>query len=123
LERYIEINGYENLNIEFPAEFELKLKTFDNRGFQYTDGELIIEKNGESLKLDYEGSESTASVPPGNYKLEVFKDGELVGSRKLSVYSDYRLDIITNYQPIFPLMIIIVFICLIVASFFISYLK
>ena len=123
VEREIQINNNENLNIEFLAEFEIKLKTCDSRGLQYSDAKVTIEKNGKKLILDYVDSLIIASIPPGNYKLQVYKDGDLVGSRKLAVFGDYRLDVITNHESFYPLLIIIACICSITISLFISYLK
>lgn len=106
-EQNIEISSDEKINLVFPAEFNIKVYTFNSRGTPLKDANIMIIREGN--KVQKNGSEkglSQFSLPPGNYKAEVYLDENLISERKINVISERTFNLITTEEPIFPIIII-----------------
>jgi hypothetical protein len=113
----IQLNADKEIQLEFPAEFNINLKIFDSRGLTYNDAEIIITRESKELIEHNSKSDSSFTLPPGTYKIEVLNDNDdLISSRNINVFSNKNFELITKQEPIYPLLVIIFSIILILIS-------
>ena len=114
----IELNADEERQLEFPAEFNINLKIFDSRGSTYDNADIIITRENKKLIEHNVKSDSSFTLPPGTYKIEVLNDNDdLISSRNINVFSNKNYELITIQEPIYPLLVIVFSIMLILLSF------
>ncbi|MCK5022734.1 MAG: DUF373 family protein, partial [Candidatus Aenigmarchaeota archaeon] len=123
LNKNIEISEDKELKLEFPAEYNVKLMVMDAKGMPYENIKIVVTRNNEKLETKNQGSETTILVPPGEYKVEIYNDDELIGVRNVGVYGEQKYELIRNHQPIYPMINIIVSFLVIIFSLIISYYK
>jgi len=111
------------LKIEFPAEYEINIITRDSRGINYPDSKVYISRDDKKIKLGENNNDFTDTIPPGEYKLEIYDDQELIYNKNIDVLSDAKFDVVTNYNPLFPMMIFSLCLLLIILIIIFSYLK
>ena len=107
LNQNVEISDNENIELEFPAEYDVNLKIYNSRGVTYENSKIIVSRNGDYLKIQAKESSTVITVPPGEYKVEVFNDNELISERNIGVYGTQNYDLITTDQPFFLIIVII----------------
>jgi hypothetical protein len=98
-----------SLDLIFSAQFDLKIKTVDSKGNNVVDNEVsyilyrdekkIIETDDESFKL-----------PPGYYKIEIYKNNELIGTKEFDLTNDKNIKIVTNLDSDSPFVLSILFV-------------
>ena len=62
-------------------------------------------------------------APPGDYRIIIYRDEDIVGARNITLYGDQKYTIITNHQPQYPTFILtagMFFVFLSVIIFFIK---
>jgi hypothetical protein len=121
IEKNINIPDIEKINLTFEGELTTKIKTLDARGIPIQDAHLIISRGNKEIKK--QSSLSKVLVPPGQYDVQVYFNGNLIGSRKFSIFSNRNLDLITSKEPFYPLLVTIIGILFILAGLIISYWK
>ena len=119
----IELSDNKELNLEFPAEFNVEFNVFDSFGMPHENSKIVVKRNNERQEIQNQGSESAIKIPPGEYELEVYIDNDLVEIRNIAVYGEQRYDLITKYQPNYLTILIIVSLLVIVFSSIFSYYK
>ena len=107
LNQNVEISDNENIELEFPAEYDVNLKIFDARGIPYENSKIIVSRNGDELEIQAQESRAIVTIPPGEYHVEVFYDDELINARDISVYGTQNFDLITTQQPFYLTIIMI----------------
>ncbi len=126
IEKLIEILGNEDkiVTMEFSALFNLTTIALDTRGNPINGADVKLIRNGQEIKkITNDNGRVTFSIPPGNYFVDMYLDGESIASRKVNVLSEKSYSIVTNSDPNLPLIIIItIIICLIFVGIY-SYKK
>jgi hypothetical protein len=121
IEKNIHIPDEEKLNLTFQGELSIKIKTLDARGIPIQGARLILSRGNKEIKK--QSSLSKVLLPPGQYDVQVYFNGNLIGSRKFNIFSDRNLDLITKKEPFYPLLVTISSILFILAGFIIAYWK
>ena len=111
-EKNINIPSEEQINIEFNAKYSLKTSLYDTSGNPLDKkGKTIdILRNREtiykSISLDKE-----IFLPPGNYTIYAYSDGELIGLKNIVLTNDKKTKIVTTIdsmiQKVVPVLIFI----------------
>ena len=116
------MTGDKNLNIEFPAEYQINVITRDIRGNNYTGSEVMLTRADKQFRIN-ENHQIKEMIPPGEYTLEIYDDEELVFKNDIDVLSDSKFDVVTNHDSLIPL--ISLSIIFIISAFLViySYLK
>ncbi len=123
LEQDINLDSDMELDVNFPAEFQIKIRILNSRGLPVEDAEIIISRNSKQLETRTKDSKMIFSLPPGFYHVEIYAEDKLVGAREIDVFGDRNFDFITISEPFFPVLIIIITILLVVISVVFSYVK
>jgi len=123
LTQEVKISGDQNLELQFPAEYNVKFNVSDARGEPCKDSKIIIKRNDKQLEIRSQESEARIKVPPGEYKIEVYNNNDLIGARTIGVYGEQNYDLITEQQPIYPAVVLIIGCLLIILSLALSVYK
>jgi len=115
LEKNIEIRDNDELDLVFPAEFKTHLKILDSKGNPCNNAKIILTRENKKLELKNCESETTLTIPPGIYRVEIYDNGDLISVRNIDIFSERNFDLITDYEPFFYTLILFVGICLVVA--------
>ena len=121
LKQNIEISEDKELNLKFPAEYNVKLKVMDARGKPYQNSKIIINRNNKKLEIQSKTSETIITIPPAEYQVGVYNNDELIGLRYINVYGEQKYELITKHQPIYPTIVILTSFLLIIFSFILLY--
>jgi len=124
LNQNVEIINNKNIDLDFPAEYDVNLKSYNARGMPYENSKIVISRNGEKHEIQVKDSSVVITVPPGEYQVEVFNNDELISARNIGVYGTQNYDLITTQQPIYLTIIMITgLIIMIFSIIFFSYKK
>jgi hypothetical protein len=123
INKNIDISEDKEINLEFPAEYEVKLILKNAKGMPYENSNIVVTRYNEKFEIQNQESETKIVVPPGEYQIEIYNDDSLIGVRNIGVYGEQKYELITNHHPTYPTIIIIVGILLIIFSMIISYYK
>jgi len=100
----IPVGTNENTNIVeimFPALFNLTTIVFDSHGNPLRDAKIVISRDGKKTQGNTnERGLKMFSIPPGEYRLQVFLDDDLICSRNISILADKTYKIATAYEPL-----------------------
>jgi hypothetical protein len=118
INQVIDISENKEIDVNFPAEYEVNLNIFDSRGIPSGNSKIVVNRNDKSIVIDNTNPEKVLTIPPGEYSLQLYNDNELVGSRKINIYGSQSYDLFTNQKPIFPSAVLIscyilIFLCFI----------
>lgn len=114
LNENVDIFDNKNLELEFPAEYDVNLKIFNSRGMPYENSKIIISRNDDKLEIQAKESHTIITIPPGEYQVEVFNENKLISSRTMSIYGTQDYDLITTDQPVY--LAIIMILCAIIIT-------
>ncbi len=95
----------EDVDVVFPAEFFIKINILDSRGTVVKDVKVIISRGGKEVEGQSNSSGVTFLLPPGAYTVKVYNENDLIGARKINVFSQRSFDIITATEPLFSLLV------------------
>jgi omega-hydroxy-beta-dihydromenaquinone-9 sulfotransferase len=123
LNQEVKVSKDQDLELEFPAEYNIKLKVLDARGEPYQNSIIIVNRNNKQSEIQNQESETTVVIPPGEYQVEVYSNNNLVGSRTVGVYGEQEYDLVTNNQPIYPIAVLAIGCLLIISSLAVSIYK
>jgi hypothetical protein len=90
-----------------PTTFNVTITTYDSRGIPLPRTTISLEREGKTVLLN-ESNDGRffPQLPPGIYNATVTYDNVIVGKRKLTVIGERSFDLVTNEEPLFPLIII-----------------
>ena len=110
LEKTIQIDtqDIEEINIVFPAEFDVTINTFNSRGLPLEDSVITISRSGKQIEKTGEEGFSGFLIPPGTYHTKVYLDDEVIGERKINVMGERTFDFVTTEEPLYPMIITII---------------
>jgi hypothetical protein len=103
----------DDASLVFPAEFPISFRVFDSRGMALEGMTIQLSRGGIIKEITSNGSTIVFSLPPGFYSINVLTQGNIIGKRSLNVMGERSVDMITNQEPIFPL-VVIVLVCVMV---------
>ena len=104
----IDIRENKQISITFPAEFTTTINVMDSRAMDLTDFTLKLKRDSKEIEVSGDTNKISVDLPPGKYRLSIFQQNELIGKRDISVNGDGTNDILTNKEPLFPLIGIII---------------
>jgi len=120
LQEPISIPGEKEKTIIFPLEYQIKMKIYDTYGntidnirLEISRGNKITEISGKTL--------STLNLPPGVYNINIYDQNDLIGKRGVTVLGDRSVSLVTNSEPIYPLVITICGTLIIFAALYFSF--
>ena len=120
----IKISENEELKLQFPAEYDIDFNVMNERGEPIENSKIIITRNNDKLEIENQESKITVAIPPGKYQVKIYNDDdELIGKRYIDVYGKQYYDLITNDQPFYLTLIILIGLIVIIFSMVISYIK
>lgn len=97
----------DSTSIEFSAEYELVTELFDSQGNPISDGDkkVNIIRSG---KVIYEAINpgKLLSLPPGEYTINIYLKGDLIGSKTIKLTNDKKVNIVTTIKSVLPSLVI-----------------
>ena len=96
------------LTLVIPTDYNITLRTYDARGILLSRAAITLEREGKTITLDGQNGLYTTQLPPGRYQVTVRQSDTTIGKRTLTVISERSFDLLTNEEPLFPLIVIIV---------------
>ncbi len=113
----------DELNVVFPAEFNIKINILDKRGIPFSDAKIVISREDKELNLLSKHTGVILSLPPGVYNTKVLNEDSLIGARKINVLGGRSFDLITYKKPIFPFIVTLIMIIFALVGLYFSYIK
>ncbi|EMR73994.1 Carboxypeptidase regulatory-like domain protein [Thermoplasmatales archaeon SCGC AB-539-N05] len=105
----------EYIDVVFNARFDVAGTVFDARGNPLEDVYLSVGRGGKKIGVTTDDSGSASFLlPPGNYHIEAFSDGERIGVKEFEVAGDGIINLVTDVQPFFPIVVTVVSLFLII---------
>jgi len=103
----IEINSRnKDIDLDFKVSFNLDLNVLDSRGNNVDDDNYNVNifRNKKEIYSDIPSAE-TISLPPGEYQIYALLDGEVVGFKNIILANDKDTKIVTNIDPVLPVLV------------------
>ena len=114
IEKEINLNSDKELDLVFPVEYNLTSDLFNIRGNKIKDWKIFLSRKDK--ELEFSSSNPSIYIPPGNYNVKAYSDGQLIGKSKIEVTKNTYLPIITKEQPIYPTIVIILSIIILLSG-------
>ena len=122
VQKEIEI-PFDDVDIVFPAEFSIKINILDSRGSVVNDAKVVVSRGGKEVERNSNESGVMFSLPPGMYTVRVYSQDDLIGARKINVFSQRSFDVITTQEPVFSLIVTVSAVALALIGLIITYIK
>jgi len=88
-------------NIMFPAQFNVTVASFDNRGNTLTEGKLTVERGKHAVSAAISSTgKAIVSIPPGTYNAYVNVDGKDVGQQVIDVKGEKTVEVVTKHSSL-----------------------
>lgn len=113
----------DDIKIVFPAEFKININAMDSRGTAISDVKIVLSRIGKEIEHKSNESGAMFLIPPGTYNANIYGQDDLIGARKISVFSERSFDIITATEPLIPLIVTIIAIVFALIGLVITYVK
>jgi len=113
----------ENVDIVFPAEFSIKINILDSRGSVVNGAKVVVSRGGKEVETKSNMSGVAFSLPPGTYTVKVYNQDDLIGARKINVFSQRSFDIVTTTEPVFSLIVTISAVVFALVGLMFTYIK
>jgi len=113
----------DDVDVVFPAEFTIKINILDSRGAIVEDAKVIVSRGGKELERQSNTSGVMFLLPPGAYTVKVYNENDLIGARKINVFSQRSFDVITTTEPLIPLLVIVSAVVFALIGLIITYIK
>ncbi len=85
--------------ILFPAEYHVKVRFLDARGFPLSGLSLQVSRGSKSMNQSSKSNVLNVSLPPGGYHLEVSSGSGVVASRSLQVVGPREVVVVSAQDP------------------------
>jgi len=110
--------------VVFPAEYNVPISVYDTHGNLMGESQVKVLRSGKSQNEDVDSLGLASFIlPPGKYQAEVFNDNELIGKRSFTIYDELSVDLITNNEPIYPIIIIFLAVIFLIITGLYSFVK
>lgn len=117
LEKEINIDSDETLDMIFPAEYNLDFGIMNSYGDTISEGKISISRNGKTEEKEInENGKVTLVVPPGDYEMEVHLSDDTIAKQEIQVRGDKKMDIVTSLDSLFNDLITYIGIALLIFS-------
>lgn len=93
-------------SIEFPAVYPVSFHVYDSRGMELDDFTIQLSRREKSLEIPKDEPVVPVFLPPGTYGVQVLSQGTVIGKRAVKLLSERSVDLITNQEPIYPLVVV-----------------
>ncbi|GAG54402.1 unnamed protein product, partial [marine sediment metagenome] len=113
----------DDVDIAFPAEFSIKINILDSRGSVVNDAKVIVSRGGKQVEKQSNESGVIFSLPPGMYTVRIYCQDDLIGARKINVFSQRSFDVITTQEPVFSLIVTVSAIVFALIGLIFTYIK
>ena len=110
-------------SLVFPVEFPITLRVFDSRGVALHGAIVQISRREKIKETSSDSSFETSLLPPGIYLVKVISGGAVIGQRLLKVAGERSIDLVTNQEPMYPLVVIVLACILFSISILVTFLK
>jgi len=104
IKKKVNIPDKKSMEIIIPAEYTVKIKTYDSRGFPLS-SKIYFERGGKQIEGE--------KLPPGRYSVSIYKGGRKIAAREIYVNGDVKYDVVTKkfspYPFIVPAMVLAFF--------------
>jgi len=94
--RGVSIPAETSAELVFPAEYTVKVHTFDRRGFP-TRSRVVFVRNGVVCDTD--------TLPPASYEMRVYDGKKMVARKAIKVSSDAAYDVVTTKSTMYPYVV------------------
>lgn len=119
----VSITQNTEMDLEFPAEFTVQVSIIDSRGLESSADTMQIQRDKKISTISSETSHVSIILPPGTYTLALYDGDEMISSRSLSIMGDSAIEVMTNQEPLYPMVLIIAAILLAILFFSVSIIK
>jgi hypothetical protein len=115
-------NNGKIVNIEFSAEFPLKILVYDSRGNILSDKTAVLDRENKIFYDETsEDGELFFNIPPGKYNLKIYDENTIIREKNLLVLREKNLYLSTDEEPTYPIIVLIsAFIFLIIGFILLS---
>jgi hypothetical protein len=101
IEQIIKINNNKNIEIEFPAKFNIHLTCMNSFGGLLGDGKVILDREGKKISEDIKiNGLAEINVPPGSYLLSIDLDNNEIAKQNIEIKGDKNVNIITSEKSL-----------------------
>ena len=95
VEENIEISSNDEIEIVFPAKYDVNIHIFDSYGMALSESQVYISRNGKKLEEKTNGmGVAKFTIPPGEYVVESFEN-----EIKIMSAGDEEINLITEQDP------------------------
>jgi hypothetical protein len=101
LEKQVEIERDQTLDIVFPAEYQIDFDVMNSYSNLLSDGEIWLSRNGVREKGIIKDGKALFFVPPGEYEITVYMDDDKIAHQRIDVRGDKKVDIVTSAGSFF----------------------
>jgi hypothetical protein len=124
IEEFINIPDRENIEIIFPALYNITLIIHDSHGNQLKDANISMIREGKEVHgITNDNGEIIFSLPPGSYVTKIFYDGDLIAIRQVEIFNNKQYKVVTTNEPLLPYIAISLSIITFIGVVVISYRK
>ena len=117
----VSVDSDKEIEITLPVEYKLSTNVFNIRGEDITNCNFVLSRMGK--KIEFSSSDSDICVPPGVYDITVYSNGNLVSKSKVEITGDSIISIVTNEEPLYPSIVIVLSLLILFAAGFIFFRK
>jgi hypothetical protein len=117
LENEVTVDSDKNIDLTFPAEFEINVDVMNSYGYIVTDGEISVSRSSKTEKtsIDKDGK-AKILVPPGKYEISVFSENEKIAQQTVEIKGNKNIDILSSLESFFNTIVIYLGIIFLVIS-------
>lgn len=96
MKKEVSIPAASSIELTFPAEYTVKVHTFDRRGFPIS-SRVVFVRNGVECEGD--------ALPPASYEMRVYDGTKIVARKLITVSSNVAYDVVTTKSAIYPYVV------------------
>jgi len=117
LENEVTVDSDKNIDLTFPAEFEINIDVMDSYGYTLSEGEITVSRSSKTEKTSIDkNGKAKISVPPGKYEIGVFSENEKIAQQTVEIRGNKKIDILSSLESFFNTNVIYLGIILIILS-------
>ena len=97
LEKDINFENDQTLNLDFPAEYPLNFRVYNSYGEYLSSGEISVSRLDKAKEIDI-GSDGFASmsIPPGGYQISVLSNDKEIAKQNVELKGEKDVNIVSS---------------------------
>lgn len=119
----INVSKNKDIFIQFPANYSTTFTILDSRGLPLPECILRLTRQDKELNIKTKNEKISVTIPPATYNAEIISHGEIISKRNITIHSSSQFELISNKEPIFPIVFIFLVMAIIILFGFIVYNK